>query len=182
MPRYSFRPLAAALFAVAVSSGAALAASQHSGSHGHGFDFGKPGKPSEAARTIDITMKDNLFEPETISVKAGETIRFRISNKGDFLHEFGLGTAAMHAEHRKQMATMMEHGMIEPHRINHERMKMDHGPGQMHMKHDDPNSILLEPGKSGEIVWTFSKAMDLEFACNIPGHYEAGMMGEIRFK
>lgn len=165
-----------------LSFGTASAAGKHAGDHGHGVEFGAPGKPAEATRTIDITLKDNLFEPETVTVKAGETVRFRLANKGEFLHEFGIGTAAMHAEHRKQMAVMMEHGMIEPTRINRERMKMDHGPGHSPMKHDAPNSILLEPGQSGEIVWRFTKAMDLEFACNIPGHYEAGMTGEIRFR
>ena len=147
----------------------------------HGFAFGTKGKASEVTRTITVTMRDNYYEPETISVKAGETVRIKVANKGEFLHEFGLGTAAMHAKHQKQMMTMMEHGMIEPQRINFDRMKMDHGGGGM-MAHDDPNSILLEPGKSGEIVWKFTKPMKLEFACNIPGHYESGMMGEVRFQ
>jgi uncharacterized cupredoxin-like copper-binding protein len=161
---------------------AALAASDHHG--GHGFDFGTPGKAAEVNRTIEIVMQDNMFNHTSIGVKAGETIRFKIENKGTLLHEFGLGTAAMHAAHQKEMAAMAEHGMIEADRINHERMKMDHGPGQMKMKmsHDDPNSLLLEPGKSGEIVWKFTKPMKLEFACNLPGHYEAGMMGPIEFE
>lgn len=163
---------------------AAYASGQHSGGHassGHKFEFGQPGKNAEVSRTIDITMKDNLFEPQAVSVKAGETIRFRVTNKGEFLHEFGLGTPAMHVEHRKQMATMMEHGMIEADRINREKMKMSHGSG-MAMSHEDPNSILLEPKKAGEIVWKFTKPMKLEFACNVPGHYESGMMGDIQFK
>lgn len=151
------------------------------GHHGGMAVIGEPGKAADVTRTIDITMQDNFYEPESISVTAGETIRFKITNKGAYLHEFGLGTAAMHAAHQKQMMTMMEHGMIEADRINPEKMKMDHGDGHM-MKHDDPNSILLEPGKSGEIIWKFTKPIKLEFACNIPGHYESGMMGKIRFK
>ena len=47
------------------------------------------------------------------------------------------------------------------------------------MKHDDPNSVLVEPGKSAELTWTFAKATRLEFACNIPGHYQAGMVGQL---
>jgi uncharacterized cupredoxin-like copper-binding protein len=155
------------------------------GGHGHAFEFGEAGLAADVTREIEITMRDNLFDPESISVKAGETVRFKITNKGEFLHEFGLGTAAMHAEHQKQMATMMEHGMIEPDRINRKMMKMDHGAGGMKgmmMSHDDPNSILLEPGKSGEIIWKFTKPMDLEFACNVPGHYESGMMGPLKVK
>jgi uncharacterized cupredoxin-like copper-binding protein len=147
--------------------------------HGVMAAIGEPGKASDVTRTITVTMKDNFYEPEKIEVKAGETIRFKIVNKGEFLHEFGLGTAAMHKDHQKQMTQMMEHGMIEANRINHDRMKMDHGGGHM-MNHDDPNSILLEPGKSGEIIWKFTKPTDLEFACNIPGHYDSGMAGPVR--
>lgn len=153
----------------------------HMGDH-HSFDFGAPGKASEVNRDIEIIMRDNFYEPEEISVKAGETIRFKITNKGEFLHEFGLGTAAMHAKHQEQMMVMMEHGMIEADRINHDKMKMDHGSGGMSMSHDDPNSLLLEPGKSGEIIWKFTKATELEFACNLPGHYQSGMMGPLKVK
>lgn len=146
----------------------------------HQFDFGAPGKASEVAREITIKMRDNLYEPTEITVKAGETIRFKIINEGEFLHEFGIATATMHVEHQKQMAVMMEHGMIGPYRVNHERMKMSHGPGAQMMKHDDPNSVLVEPGKMAEIIWKFAKSSDLEFACNIPGHYESGMVGPIK--
>jgi len=151
---------------------------------GHGTaDIGGPGKAADVKRTIDVTMQDNFYEPEKISVKAGETVRFRIVNKGTLLHEFGLGTAASHAEHKKMMAMMVEHGMIEADRINHERMKMSHGPGQGHMDHmhgPESGSVLVEPGKSAEIIWTFPKAMTLEYACTIPGHYELGMVGPLK--
>ena len=162
--------------------------------HGHGKKddghhegmgpIGEPGKASEVNRTITIVMKDNFYEPKIISVKLGETIHFKIVNKGEALHEFGIGTASMHKAHQKEMAAMMEHEIIEVDRINHEKMKMkmDDGGGGDAMKHDDPNSILLEPGKSGTIIWKFTKQTKLEFACNIPGHYESGMMGPIKIK
>jgi uncharacterized cupredoxin-like copper-binding protein len=91
----------------------------------------------------------------------------------------------MHADHQKEMAMMMEHGMLTPTGINQEMMKMDHSqmPGmQGHsMKHDDPNSVLIGPGETKELVWKFTKTGALEFACNIPGHYESGMVGKIQF-
>ena len=59
-------------------------------------------------------------------------------------------------------------------------MKMDMGNGQT-MEHDDPNSVLLEPGAQAEIIWKFTKPMDLEFACNVPGHYDSGMAGLFNF-
>ena len=155
------------------------------GHHGAAPAIGSPGEAADVTRTIDITMQDNFYEPAEIAVKAGETVRFKIANKGTLLHEFGLGTAAMHAAHQKEMMVMMEHGMIEADRVNHERMKMSHGPGQMAMSHShgaDQGSVLVEPGKSAEIIWKFPKEATLEFACNVPGHYESGMMGPIKIK
>ena len=188
--------------ALSLASGQVIASGSHSGGHGsekaghghgsekgghghgsggHSYDFGEPGKASEVDRTIEIVMKENFYEPLSISVKAGETVRFKIVNQGELVHEFNIGTRPMHMAHQKEMELMVDHGVLEADRINHERMKMDMGGGKT-MEHDDPNSVLLEPGKSGEIIWKFTKATELEFACNVPGHYDAGMMGRLHFK
>jgi uncharacterized cupredoxin-like copper-binding protein len=74
----------------------------------------------------------------------------------------------------------MEHGALEVDKINHAMMKMDMGDGKT-MEHDDPNSVLLEPGMSGEVIWKFTQASDIEFACNVPGHYNSGMIGLVHF-
>ena len=168
---------------VLLFSTGALAAGKHSGGHGHGEAGvnGMPGKPADATRTVEITMTDNRYSIEKISVKKGETIRFVIENKGELVHEFNIGTPKMHAEHQKEMEMMVEHGVLEADRINHARMKMDMGGGKT-MAHDDPNSVLLEPGKSAEIIWTFTTNTELEFACNVPGHYDAGMVGKLHVK
>ena len=173
--------LGAALLSVAPG---VFAAGDHPEGHDHGhasaLDFGEPGNPAEVSRTIEVTMVDNYFEPENITVEAGETVRFVLRNEGEFLHEFNIGTAAMHREHQDEMMTMMEHGMITANGIDHDLMAMDHSANGMagHV-HDDPNSVLVEPGKAEELIWKFSKPANLEFACNVPGHYDAGMMGEI---
>ena len=159
----------------------AWSSGSHDGGHGAKTNIGMPGKATAATRTIEINMLDNLYEPESISVKEGETVRFVIKNSGEFVHEFNIGTAAMHANHQKEMMMMVEHGVLEADKINHDMMKMDMGGGKT-MEHDDPNSVLLEPGKSGEVVWTFAKASKIEFACNVPGHYDSGMMGQVKFK
>lgn len=166
----------------------AYASPQQMDSHGsrmggseHGSAIGQPGKAANATQTIEIIMRDNSFDPEKISVAKGETVRFLITNKGEFVHEFNISTAAMHASHQKEMMTMMEHGILEADKINRELMKMDMGDGKT-MEHSDPNSVLLEPGASAEIVWTFSTDAELEFACNVPGHYQSGMVGEIEMK
>ncbi len=174
----AFAAALAIALAVGLSTGA-FAAGSHAG--GHGSHIGKPGKAGEATRTIEITMTDNRFTPERVAVKKGETVRFKLRNDGQVVHEFNIGTAAMHTAHQKEMAMMVEHGAIEVDRINHAKMNVDMGGGHV-MKHDDPNSVLLEPGKSAELVWSFSTDATLEFACNVPGHYDAGMMGKIEIK
>ena len=159
------------------------AAGSHSDGHGQGtkMAIGEPGKPLNVTRTIQIKMFDNYYEPEEISVSAGETVRFVVRNIGKFVHEFNIATTKMHAAHQKEMMMMVERGALEIDKINHAMMKMNMGGGKT-MEHNDPNSVLLEPGKSGELIWKFTKASALEFACNVPGHYDSGMMGKVRFK
>ncbi len=169
---FSALALVAALFAPI-----AWAAGDHDGGHGDDSTIGKPGEASEASRTVEVKMHDNYYEPENISVEKGETVRFVASNEGVLVHEFNIGTAAMHEDHQEEMKMMMEHGALEADNIV--EAKMDMGDGET-MKHDDPNSVLLEPGDSAEVVWTFTGAGDLEFACNVPGHYASGMVGPIR--
>ena len=145
----------------------------------HTFAFGQPAAADKATRTVEVVLQDISFSPKALDVKAGETVRFVLVNKGQLLHEFNLGDAAMHAEHQKEMLKMQASGML----IATGMGKMDHsamGHGDMAgMRHDDPNSVLVEPGKTAELTWTFTKATGLEFACNIPGHYQAGMVGTL---
>jgi uncharacterized cupredoxin-like copper-binding protein len=170
----------AVALSISLASGAALAGPGHSGGDAN-QSIGAPGEASQASRTVTVTMADNYYEPEEIAVSAGETIHFVIKNEGEFVHEFNIGTAAMHAAHKEEMMMMMEHGALEPDRINHDMMKMDMGHGKT-MEHDDPNSVLLEPGDTAEVVWTFPEETDLEFACNVPGHYESGMVGQVKYQ
>lgn len=151
------------------------------GSHA---EIGHPAAAASATRTVNIEMTDLAFSPKTLEVKAGETVRFVLVNKGQLLHEFNLGDAAMHAEHQKEMLKMQQSGAMTTTGMHH--AGMDHGAmgqGSMPMAgmtHDDPNSVLVEPGKTAELTWTFSGTRDLEFACNVPGHYQAGMVGTLK--
>ena len=149
---------------------------------GHNKDsIGQPGDSKEVDRTIEVRMGDIFFEPKAIEVKAGETVRFVLQNEGALLHEFNLGKAASHAAHQKEMAEMFQNGTLSP-TAAHDMTKMDHAMGGMKMagmKHDDPNSVLVGPGAREELVWTFSETTDLEFACNVPGHYQSGMVGKV---
>lgn len=168
-----------AVFAVVLSvTTAALGAGGHGGGHGHAEIVGEPGQAADVGRTVTVTMYDNYYEPSSIAVTAGETVRFVVNNQGQLVHEFNLGTAAMHEAHQAEMLAMVEHGVLQGTKINHDMMAMDMGNGQT-MQHDDPNSVLLEPGQSGEILWRFSAQGAIEFACNVPGHYQAGMVGGV---
>jgi uncharacterized cupredoxin-like copper-binding protein len=142
------------------------------------YDFGQPAPAAKATRSVEVVMADMTFTPKSIEIKAGETVRFVLVNKGQLLHEFNLGDAAMHARHQQEMLQMQQSGMLTPTGMK----PMDHSAmaGMGHaMQHDDPNSVLVAPGKTAELTWTFSKATSLEFACNIPGHYQAGMVGKL---
>ena len=141
------------------------------------YAFGQPALAASATRTVQVEMTDIAFTPKSMDIKAGETVRFVLINKGQLLHEFNLGDAAMHAEHQKEMLKMQQGGMMTPTAMSHKGM--DHASMGHGMKHDDPNSVLVEPGKTAELTWTFSKADNLEFACNVPGHYQAGMVGKV---
>ncbi|MDR0211389.1 MAG: cupredoxin family protein [Pseudomonas putida] len=148
------------------------------------FAFGEPAPASKATRTVEVVLKDIAFEPTSLEVKAGETVRFVLINQGKLPHEFNLGDKAMHAEHQKQMLTMP--GMSMSHEgMNHEGMDhgamagMDHGQMMGGHGHDAGNTVLVQPGQRAELTWTFRKSAPIEFACNVPGHYQAGMVGKL---
>jgi uncharacterized cupredoxin-like copper-binding protein len=162
----------AALFAIAQAT---TAGPGHSGNTG----IGEPGS-SAPSRTIEVVMYDNYYNFDSLDIKEGETVRFIVKNEGMLVHEFNLGTEAMHIAHEPEMLMMVQHGVLKPTSIDHKAAKamqdqMGHG------EHNDPNSVLLEPGQSGEIVWTFPKHSkeQIQFACNVPGHYAAGMVGTV---
>ncbi len=117
-------------------------------------------------------MGDMYYAPRSLQVKAGETVRFVLINKGAVAHEFSLGDALMHARHQKEMIAMQ--GQMDHAAMGHGSMQ--HGAM---MKHDDPNTVMVAPGKRGELTWAFTQTTPIEFACNVPGHYQAGMVGEL---
>lgn len=132
----------------------------------HEMHGGMPGDPAKVTRTVLIVAKDTEFNLKKILVKDGETIRFVIRNKGELLHEFTIGTHEMQKQHQAEMMKMMDEGHMTA-------TKMMAG-----MEHSHGNSAMVEPGKQAEVIWMFHKGATVEFGCNIPGHYEAGMKGE----
>jgi len=142
---------------------------------GHGSSIGKAGDPGKVDRVIEVSMDEMRYEPSQVSVKEGETIKFVVRNDGNLVHEFNLGTKEMWKGHRKEMKNMLKSGMMTMKKLDHTKM-MEGG-----MMHDEGNSALLEPGQTAEVVWTFSDATEMGFACNVPGHREGGMVGKVAF-
>ena len=163
-----------------IASTHAFSAASHDIGHAHKLDIGEPAEILQADRTIEVSLRDIHFIPETISVNTGETVRFKLINDGEIVHEFNIGTPQMHKQHQQEMIVMFQHGMMTSKSVKTEKM-ISHNGREDSLAHDDPNSRLLDPRASTDLVWTFSKSTLLEFACNIPGHYELGMVGEFVF-
>ena len=127
--------------------------------HGHAtYSAGEPGNPKKPSRTIEVTMSEMEFTPSRIEVKRGEQIRFIVRNAGTEDHEFLLASTEDNLKHAEAMKKNPK------------------------MEHDDPNGVRLAPKKSAEILWKFTKAGTFEYSCLIPGHREAGMIGQILVK
>ena len=118
--------------------------------------WGIAGDAARVQRTIEIRMGDDMrFRPGRIEVRQGETVRLRVRNGGRVMHELVIGTRQELEEHAALMKKFPN------------------------MEHDEPWMAHVGPGRSGEIVWTFNRAGEFDFACLIAGHYEAGMTGRI---
>lgn len=118
--------------------------------------FGIAADPAKADRTIQVEMLDTMrFEPAHITVRRGQVVRFVAENEGQLLHEMVLGTKPDLEKHAALMRKF---------------------PG---MEHDEPHMVHVKPGEAGEIGWKFTRAGTFYFACLLPGHYEAGMIGRV---
>lgn len=132
------------------------------GGHPHGANeqsatlVDKAGDPKNVTRTVTVDMNDTMrFSPASIAVKRGEVIRFVVNNSGKIKHEMVIGSASELREHAQQMAKFPE------------------------MEHAEPNQVTVAPRKTGSIVWQFDNIGKVEFACLQPGHFEAGMKGQV---
>ena len=153
-----------AALAALLIAGAAAAAGEHNRAepggeqrHDGEISVGTPGKASEVSRTIAVDMADTMrFSPAMIDVEQGETIRFVVKNTGKVNHEMVLGTPKELKEHYAMMMKMPE------------------------MEHAEDNMVSVAPGKTGELIWRFTRARVVDFACLHPGHYGSGMKGQVR--
>ena len=142
---------------------------------GHAMSGGKMGDARKVTRVIEVVATDNAFSLKSLEVKDGETVRFVVRNDGLDPHELLIGTRAEHAEHLKMMRDMMEQQKKPGGQAGH----AGHAMATPMMQH--ASGVMVAPGKTERFVWTFARTSDLEFACDIPGHYEDGMRGPIAF-
>ena len=142
--------------------------------------IGEKGKLSEVNRVIEVKMYDNFYEPNEIKVKKGETIKFKVYNFGELVHEFNIATKKMHLKHQSEMVKLVENEILLADKIDKKKMK-EMAKKDQSMSHSHANSVLLEPNEDGEIIWKFNTEAKLEAACNIPGHYETGMIAKIKY-
>ena len=141
-------------------------------------NIGEKGNLSDVSKVIIVKMYDNYYEPNKFEIKKNQTVKFIVYNYGKLVHEFNIGTKMMHFKHQPEMMKMVENEILLVDRIDKKKMKelskKDHS-----MSHSHSNSVLLEPNQSAELIWKFNTNADLEAACNVPGHYEAGMIAKI---
>ena len=135
--------------------------------------IGKKGKPEDVTRIIKVLMYDNYFEPSSFKVQSGETIKFEVENVGELVHEFNIANQTMHKDHQSEMQKLVEMEIILADSIDKISM-MDKS-----MAHSHANSVLLEPKSSKDLIWKFENASNIEIACNVPGHYDAGMIAKV---
>ncbi|MBL4679836.1 MAG: nuclear transport factor 2 family protein [Pseudomonadales bacterium] len=145
-----------ALFLLCFTSTSVMASGTHEHGHGAEAEPSSVGVPADAAmanRTIYVNAKDTMrFEfTESLNIQPGEIITFVITNQGMISHEFSIGDSAEQKEHSIMMQKMPN------------------------MVHEDGNTVTIAPGQTKEITWEFSENAEVVFACNIPGHFEAGM-------
>lgn len=134
----------------------------HAHSHEHSpegdaasVDFGAPGDPAAATRTVEVVADDPYrFRPEGLEVESGETVTFVVTNEGRQEHEFVLGDAQYQEAHAEEMAA-----------------------GEMH---HEGNAVMVAPGATEELTWTFPESGEVLYGCHVAGHFQGGMVGAIR--
>lgn len=153
--------IASLLSTVFLAGCAGISHQAHDGGHHAMSRVGEPGTGAPD-RQVSVSMQDNMrfvFNPGLDTLVDGETIEFIVSNDGVLPHEFSIGDAQDqidHAEEMKQMSSMSHDGSA--------------------MKHRDPNTVSLASGETASLMWKFKGAdATVVFACNVPGHFEAGM-------
>lgn len=121
-------------------------------------EVGMPAKGAKPDKVVHVLLSDDMkitFK-KAVKIEPNDVVQFVVMNMGKIEHEFSIASAAEQLKHREMMRQM---------------------DGQTH--HSE-NAVLVEPGKAKQLLWHFHGDKNIEFACNIPGHAEAGMVKKIQ--
>ena len=119
------------------------------------------------SRSINIDMNDTMrFSPDQLMVNAGETIKFIVQNTGKLPNEMVLGSEASLKVHSAEMKAAAKE-------------KTGHTDSHGHGNSSEFLALSVQPGDTKEWVIRFDKTQTLQMACLIPGHFEAGMKGQL---
>jgi uncharacterized cupredoxin-like copper-binding protein len=114
---------------------------------------------SGGGERIEVEALDELaWDPESVTVDAGETVTFVVTNDGQAQHEFVLGPEHVQEAHEEAAAGGMEHG-----EAGEEAMAV----------------LELAPGETEEATVTFEEPGEILYGCHEPGHYDGGMVGTV---
>lgn len=121
-------------------------------------DVGMPAKGAKPNKVVHVILSDDMrikFK-KPVKIESNDVVQFVVINTGKIEHEFTIGSMAEQMKHREMMKSMSSHA------------------------HDSGSSITVKPGKAKQLLWHFHGDKNVELACNIPGHAEAGMVKAIK--
>ena len=109
---------------------------------------------SSANKTVTVSLTDamEIIFGSPLEIYYDDVVRFVVTNEGNMQHEFSISSLAERKDHVAMMQKMPN------------------------MKHEDGNTLTLQAAETGELTWHFRGKPRVIFACNIPGHSEAGML------
>ena len=108
------------------------------------------------SRVVEVEMTDQLtFNPGTLTVAGGETIKFVFKNTGRLVHDALIGDAHTQQEHDVGSARGEGHD--------------DHHHGE------EPPYVSVAPGGTEELVHKFTTPGEILIGCHQVGHWAAGM-------
>ncbi|MEI8595848.1 copper-resistant cuproprotein CopI [Photobacterium sp. Hal280] len=119
---------------------------------------GMPAQGAKPDKVVHVILSDDMkirFKKD-VQIEANDVVQFVVMNTGKIDHEFSIGSMAEQLKHREMMRNMT---------TGH--------------AHDSGSTVTVKPGQAKQLRWYFHGEPDVELACNIPGHAEAGMVKSI---
>lgn len=112
-----------------------------------------PAPSGHPVTTVVLRARHSRFQPGTVRVPAGATVRFVVHNDDPIDHELIVGGPGVHRRH--------EHGRDAHH----------HG--------DEPGEVSVPAEATAVTTFRFSRPGPVAFGCHLPGHWDYGMRGTV---